>query len=56
MYEIRKRNHNLNEVSVTEGKKSLVINNINNYNLDNDNNKNNNKEDLLEEKYHTIDK
>ena len=53
---IRKRNHNLNEVSVTEGKKSLVINNINNYNLDNDNNKNNNKEDLLEEKYHTIDK
>ena len=51
---IRKRNHNFNEVSETERKNSLVINNINN--LDNDNNKNNNKEDLLEERYHTIDK
>jgi len=51
---IRKRNHNFNEVSETERKNSLVINNINN--LDNDNNKNNNKDDLLEERYHTIDK
>ena len=48
---IRKRNNNINDLSETERKNSLVINNTN---LENDNNKN--KDDLLEEKYHTIDK